>query len=253
MGVPPQGTGNLHWMTSLDDSRLALDAAGARDGSMASRAISRLRKAIITHELPPGSRVSETTLMSRFGLPRASVRTALAFFQQTGFVVSAGPRTQLIAPLTLPSIREVFQLRNVLEPAAAQFAMGKVDTDLLRKLNEECEARSSFSDRDEGYRYLDANFRFHAEIVAATGMPHLQKWLGFIQESVLRIMWISLAAESRSQKWSGGHEEIIQALEDGDSEKLARVCLAHLTSGQQVVYELIMDGRIPVDHTPWHP
>lgn len=246
-------TVNLELMPLFDNPRLAADSAGQKDGSLANRAIGRLRKAIITHELPPGSRVSENTLMARFGLPRASVRTALGFFQQTGFIVSAGPRTQLIAPLTLASIREIFQLRNVLEPAAAQFAIGKVDIHALRKLNEECEARSSFSDRDEGYRYLDANFRFHSEIVAATGMPHLQKWLGFIQESVLRIMWISLAAESRSQKWSGGHEEIIEALEAEDSRKVAQVCLAHLTGGQQLVYELIMDGRIPVDHTPWRP
>ena len=240
-------------VTPAGDGPAAPDGAAGKEGSLAQRAITRIRKAIITHELPPGSRVSENILMAQFGLPRASVRTALGVFQQTGFVVSAGPRTQLIAPLTLASIREIFQLRNVLEPAAAQFAIGKVDIGVLRKLNAECEARATFADRDEGYRYLDANHRFHAEIVAATGMPHLQKWLGFIQESVLRILWISLAAESKVQKWGGGHEEIIQALESGDSDEVARVCLAHLSSGQQLVYELIMDGRVPIDHSPWRP
>jgi DNA-binding GntR family transcriptional regulator len=237
----------------LGDPRAIPDAAGPKEGSLAQRAIVRIRKAIITHELAPGSRVSENMLIAQFGLPRASVRTALSFFQQTGFVVSAGPRTQLIAPLTLAAIREIFQLRNVLEPAAAQFAIGKVDIALLRTLNEECVARSPFTDRDEGFRYLDANFRFHSEIAAATGMPHLQKWLGFIQESVLRILWISLAAENRARKWGGGHEEIIQALEAGDSEKVAQVCLAHLSGGQQLVYELIMDGRMLIDRTAWRP
>jgi DNA-binding GntR family transcriptional regulator len=128
-----------------------------------------------------------------------------------------------------------------------------VDIALLKELNAECEARSSFGDRNEGYRYLEANYRFHSAIVAATGMPHLQKWLGFIQESVLRIMWISLAAETRSQSWGGGHEEIIQALESGDRNKVAQICLDHLQKGQQIVYELIVEGRIPLSHTVWRP
>lgn len=235
------------------DEAEAVLSSGPETGSLARRAIARLRKAIITHELPPGSRVSENMLVERFGLPRASVRTALGFFQQNGFVVSAGARTQLVAPLTLASIRETFQLRNLLEPAAAQFAVGKVDIARLHALNSECEARSSLSDRDEGFRYLDANFRFHAEIVRATGMPQLQKWLTFIQESVLRILWISLAAEGRAQRWGGGHEEIIQAFEEGDADKVAQVSLTHLKAGQQLVYELIMDGVLPVTHTTWRP
>ena len=183
----------------------------------------------------------------------AGVGAALGFLHQAGFVESAGPRTQIVAPLTLASIREIFQLRNLMEPAAAQFAVGKIDISLLRDLNAECEARSSFTDRNEGYRYLDANYRFHSAIVGATGMPHLQKWLAFIQESVLRIMWISLAAETRAQSWGGGHDEIIQALESGDREKVAEVCLEHLQKGQQIVYELIVEGRIPLSHTSWRP
>lgn len=216
------------------------------EGGLARRAIARVRKAIITHELAPGSRVSESSLMEQFGLPRASARTALSFFQQSGFIVSVGPRTQLVAPLSLAAIRETFHLRNLLEPAAAQFAIGKVNIARLRELNQECIWLPSKDGPDEGYRYLDANFRFHSEIVVATGMPQLQKWLGFIQESVLRILWISLAAEGRAHRWSGGHEEIIQALEESDSEKVARVSLAHLNAGQQLVYELIMDGRLPI-------
>lgn len=216
------------------------------EGGLAQRAIARIRRAIITHELAPGSRVSENTLMAQFQLGRASVRAALSFFQQSGFVVSAGPRTQLIAPLTLASIRETFHLRNLLEPAAAQLAIGKVDIAKLRVLNQACLWQSSASGPDEGYRYLEANFRFHAEIVAATGMPQLQRWLGFLQESVLRVLWIGLVAEGRAHQWGGGHEEIIQALEEGDGEKVARVSLAHLKAGQQLVYELVMDGRLPV-------
>ncbi|HVR53074.1 MAG TPA: GntR family transcriptional regulator [Pseudorhodoferax sp.] len=216
------------------------------EGGLARRAIARVRKAIITHELAPGSRVSETSLMQQFKLPRASVRVALSFFQQSGFIVSAGPRTQRVAPLSLAAIRETFQLRNLLEPAAAQYAIGKVDIARLRELNEACVWHPSAAGVDEGYRYLEANFRFHAEIVAATGMPQLQKWLGFIQESVLRVLWISLSADGRSHQWGGGHEEIIQALEERDAEKVARVSLAHLNAGQQLVYELVMDGKLPI-------
>jgi DNA-binding GntR family transcriptional regulator len=102
--------------------------------SSGNAAYLRLRRAIVRLELPPSAPVSETHLGDRFGLSKAAVRAALARLRAEGLVLAEPRRGHVIAPLTLRDVREIYDLRVLVEPAGARIAATVLDTGVVDDL-----------------------------------------------------------------------------------------------------------------------
>lgn len=81
--------------------------------SKGSFALGRLRHALVTCELLPGSFVTEAALDERFLLGRASVRAALARLEVEGFVRPAPRAGWQVAPITGASIGDVVSAQRM--------------------------------------------------------------------------------------------------------------------------------------------
>jgi DNA-binding GntR family transcriptional regulator len=112
---------------SIQSDAVASLVTAPADPSSGAEAHLRLRRAIVRLELPPSAPVSETSLTERFGLSRAAVRAALARLRAEGLVLAEARRGHVIAPLTLRDVREVYDLRLLVEPAGAAAAAGVLD------------------------------------------------------------------------------------------------------------------------------
>lgn len=82
-------------------------------------AIRRLRHAVLSCEIAPGSVVGEADLAERFRLGRASVRVALMQLAQAGFVAAQARQGWRVAPVTGQLIGDLLSARARLEPALA--------------------------------------------------------------------------------------------------------------------------------------
>jgi DNA-binding GntR family transcriptional regulator len=130
-------------------------------GSLGDRAYQAIRRAIITCALPPGSEVSETQLAARFGFGKAPVRAALSRLAQDRLVRAQARRGWKIAPVTLRDVRDIFDLRQLLESEAARLAAGQVAADELTQLDAACQARYSPGDPNSAESFLASNREFH--------------------------------------------------------------------------------------------
>lgn len=204
-----------------------------------------LKKAIATHVLAPNTRVTENRLAEEFGYSKGTIRLVLSRLVSEGLVVSRGAKTQVVAPLTMADINQTFSLRNLLEPEAARLAsLAKPDTTKLHALNIECQRGYVAGSPDEEYRFLSANAAFHNEIAHCCGNPRLAKWIGQLQDAAMRVLWISLRVESRPERWSHGHDDIIDAIGSGNAELASTLALQHLHAGQRMVFEIM--SSLPV-------
>lgn len=113
------------------------------------------------------------------GLGRAATRAALTRLGDTGLIQPIPRYGYLVTPITMVSIRELFELRLILEPAAAALATGKVDVARLRAINSAPQQAASES---EQLAFVDSNRAFHRAIVAATGNRRLVALLEDIGE-----------------------------------------------------------------------
>jgi DNA-binding GntR family transcriptional regulator len=105
-------------------------------------AYDRIRRDLLSCKLMPGSTVTESQLMSEYDIGKTSCRIALVRLVHEGFVRSLPRQGYRIAAITLKDVEEVFALRVQLEPLAARLACGRVDVELLRRLEAACRIRS---------------------------------------------------------------------------------------------------------------
>ena len=121
---------------------------------LADVAYRRLKRDILTCQLPPGSRVSEQSLADRLGLGKAPVRTALAQLRRDGLVVSVPQVGYEITQVTLRDAAELFEAREVLEVAAVRRAVARVTADQLDRLEALARVDCQIGDRASVEAYL---------------------------------------------------------------------------------------------------
>ena len=104
---------------------------------LTERAYERLRRDIISCAIQPGAEISESQLAMQYKLGKAAVRVALTKLSHDGLVRAIPRRGYMVMPVTLQDIHDVFELRLMLEPAAARMAAGKVNTQRLKTYDED--------------------------------------------------------------------------------------------------------------------
>jgi len=139
------------------------------EATSGAAAYDRLRAAIVRVELPPASPISEAQLVERFGFTKASIRAALARLRAEGLVLAEPRRGHVVAPLTMRDVLEIYDLRLVLEPAAAEAAAGKMDAGEAARLSKLAERQFDIGDPTALERFLAANREIHLAIVNAAG------------------------------------------------------------------------------------
>jgi len=145
-----------------------------------TRVYRELRALIISGQLPAGSRIAERAVVTRMGLSRTPVRSALHRLQQEGFVASvgrAGDQRLIVTPLTQDDGREVFLIIGHLEGLAAREAASlprerRVELaqrlrEINRVLSDGARARSAPS------RLFELDEEFHRTFVDGVVGPRL--------------------------------------------------------------------------------
>ena len=95
--------------------------------SLREQALTALRRAITTGQLPPGTHLVETELSDALQISRGTLREAMRQLQQEG-LISAGARGRLsVRHLDTKEIRDIFDVRAALESLAASELAARTD------------------------------------------------------------------------------------------------------------------------------
>jgi DNA-binding GntR family transcriptional regulator len=132
-----------------------------RPAGLADRVYNQLRDNIGSHQIRPGERLQEVSLAAQLGVSRTPVREALARLENEGMIAVEGRRF-VVPELTDADIEEIYQLRFLLEPAAARSAVAEItgDADLASMSSAIDEAVAAQKNADF-HAFLEANRRFH--------------------------------------------------------------------------------------------
>jgi len=207
------------------------------------RAYELIRLDILTFQLRPGEKTSERQLCSRYGLGMAAVRAALPRLMQEGFVEKSAERGTIIAPLTLRGVRDLYQMRYLLEPEAARLAaergMDATHIERLDHLRRVCESR--WTDENEALtQVLLANRDFNAAIADSTGNALLARTIGHLQNLSLRVLFLGTPPRDAATFWSTGPAKIRAAIVERDGALAREMYRADLAAGEQWAMRVIM-------------
>jgi len=222
-------------------------SANSRNGSvvqtmplLSDRAYERIRHDIIACAFAPGADISEAQLCAHYKLGKAPVRMALNRLAHDGLVRAIPRRGYMVAPVTLKDIHDVFELRLMLEPAAARMAAGRVDTQRLKAIDEASRAGYQPGDPRSTARFLEANKAFRVAIARATGNARLADTIERLLDEMTRLLHLGLGLRNRSQEMQREHRALAKVLARSDAAAAERVSREQIEAERNMVLSAIL-------------
>lgn len=206
--------------------------------------VQQLHALISQGVLQHGNRLpAERLLAEQFGVSRSSVREAIRSLELQGLVVSKRGAGTFINTENLESVvallastlssgseslKDIFEVRHLLEPQIAAVAAQRADDQDMRRLDEILEEQGQ--QIEGGLTGVDADTAFHFALASATHNSALVKVVSAV-EDILRISRDqSLQEPGRPQRSLSSHRHILEKIQARDSEGAREAMEYHLTS-----------------------
>jgi DNA-binding GntR family transcriptional regulator len=227
----------VHPKLRVVDGSVGLD--GAESLPLQERAYELIRLDILTFRLKPGEKTSERLLAARYALGMAPIRAALPRLVQEGLIEKTAERGTFIAPLTLRGVRDTYQMRYLLEPAAAELAAVRgMDSARLDHLRKVCEWAPD--DDDAVIHILLANRDFNLAIAEASGNALLARTIRHLQNLSLRILFLGTTQREAADFWGMGPGKIRDAIVARNGPLARELYAADLACGERWAMQVIM-------------
>ncbi|WP_394551579.1 FadR/GntR family transcriptional regulator [Agromyces sp. MMS24-JH15] len=211
--------------------------------AVTDEAILKIKDMILTGELAPGDRLPpEKELGERLGLSRSSLREAVKALEvirvldvrrgDGTYVTSLEPRL-LLEVLSFVvdlhddrSVLEIFEVRRMLEPAAAERAATRVTSEQVAELEAIVASAAPASSVEE---LVAHDLEFHQAIVAAAGNEYLRRLVESMSSETVRArIWRGITQQGAADRTIDEHRAILDAIARGDGELARSLMVAHI-------------------------
>lgn len=188
-----------------------------------------LKKRIIEEDLKPGEKILEVNIAEQLGVSRTPIREALRELAAEGFVKMIPNQRMVVSNVSIEDIKEVLQVRILLEGFAAPIAAKKINKGEIKKLEKIIEKMNISVSKDDAVAYSNLNGEFHNLILKVCGNKRFIKICANLSGSDYRFRIRALRDNSERLKYSlKEHQEIVDALKKKDSEQAGSRSKKHI-------------------------
>jgi DNA-binding GntR family transcriptional regulator len=202
--------------------------AGLAKVNLRQQALTALRRAITTGELPPGTHLVETELSEQLQISRGTLREAMRQLQQEG-LIEAGARGRLaVRSLDAKEIVDIFAVRAALESLAARVLSQHEDRDpAVAVLRDEVRAMEAAVHGTMEER-IEADLNFHRTLCRLTGNAMLlHSWRALEGSIRMSFMWAGMERAVGNMRVDR-HTAIVDVIVAGDPARAADHMLSHM-------------------------
>lgn len=191
-------------------------------------AYEHIRTALVQGRLAPGQRIVASAVARAAGISRIPVLQALRRLESEGFVRINPHRDVVVSGLSPEEFRERFLLMAALEALCLREAHGKIAPVTLARLREVHDEIVAARRAGDTARAVTADGRFHRLLWEVSGLRQVVQVLqnvwdrGEYYRVIMHARRGGFAAESLAE-----HDDILKALEAGDTARAARAVERH--------------------------
>jgi DNA-binding GntR family transcriptional regulator len=182
-----------------------------------------------------GERLDLEALSKNFGTSVTPVRDALQMLSQEGLVTIKPRSGYFVTHVTLKQLRDMLELREILELASAERAAARITEQQLKELER---VHAGYTgDDDESYdRYMEENRHFHYLIAQASGNQELAGTLGRLHDRLVRFMVLCRFGHELEDR----HAPLIEALRSGDATAARQAMLEEIDETREAILESVI-------------
>jgi DNA-binding GntR family transcriptional regulator len=196
-----------------------------RPRSLVAIVLDQIRDLIVTGRLALGEQLSENTLAERLGVSRTPVREALLRLASERLVEILPQRGTFVFHCSAVQIRDICQLREILEVGALALAVQRDRAGLLATLDPSLDAAAKAELRSAA-DYQPHDHAFHELVVACSGNEELIEAYGKISGRIRAIRYRIIRTLDQVAESQAAHRSVVEHVRAGE-DALAEQALRH--------------------------
>jgi DNA-binding GntR family transcriptional regulator len=215
--------------TAADDGGATSHISAAiRTGSLREQVSRALEAALVAGELQPGEIYSAPGLAERFGVSATPVREALLDLVRDGFVEVVRNRGFRVVEMSETDLDQIFAIRSLLEVSTTAQAADLLTSERLERLDALADAIEAAAASGDLIGYLDADRRFHGELISALDNPRLTELIDRLRRQTRLFGLDELVRSDRLTTSAREHRELLDALRAHDAQAAHDLMSAHI-------------------------
>lgn len=188
-----------------------------------------LRKRILGGEFEGGTQLRQDSLASDYGVSRIPVREALLTLESEGLVVFYAHRGAFTTELSIAKIRELFELRILLETYVLRHAIDKLtDADIDKAAEMLSKYDKALKQGGDIVNWSEYNYAFHSALYAPADLPETLAIIHQLNTKSDRYIRMQLVYSQEIAKAESEHHELLEFARQRDSDNACRLLQTHI-------------------------
>jgi DNA-binding GntR family transcriptional regulator len=216
------------------------------NGNKKAMVYEKLRRSIIEGELRPGLPINEADFAREHSVSKTPIREALRQLERDGLVENVPGRGSTISHIRPQDIREVLELREIIETGAAKRAARLRENEELGRKREECRKLLQSEQARGKYVHEWGSWEdVHLCIVKALGNQMLVDLYSGLLDRIHRIRshYGQRFTQRRLHEILTEHAAILDAIMEGDSDGAEQSVQKHLRNAGAFLIQLTAPER----------
>ncbi|MCK2183012.1 GntR family transcriptional regulator [Halomonas getboli] len=199
-----------------------------------------LRRRILGGEFKGGTQLRQDALAKDYDVSRIPVREALLTLESEGLVEFHAHRGAFTTELSVPKIRELFELRILLESYILRHAINKLTEADLKKaediLHKYDQALNSGGEIDNWSEY---NYAFHLALYEPAGLPETISLISQLNTKSDRYIRMQLLYTQEIEKAEREHHTLLDLARQGQADQACELLKTHIQEACEAIVELL--------------
>lgn len=185
----------------------------------------RLRAAILSGRLRPGTSLVETALAEQMNVSRAPIREAIQILENDGLVETIAYKGKRVKPLTAREVGETYSLREVFEVMAVRRILENGAS--LDDLREHCATMTAAAEAGDFEALVAADEAFHHTLITLADHDLLRASWKNLYLRIHQIMALRNPDERNLTEIAKNHLPIVEAIEARETERAIKLISEH--------------------------
>ena len=187
-----------------------------------------LRDEIVAGIYKPRERLIEEELSDRFFVSRTPIREALKQLESAELVIIEPYKGAFIADRDPNEIRDIYELRCVLEGFTTELAVPHITADVINQMQRAIEDMNTYLASDDKSSFARENEHFHNLLLEQCPNKAAVKMVHSLLEKTAAFRRLSWRTASSMQNSMTGHQNILEAVKGGDAKAAAQLASRHI-------------------------
>ena len=203
-----------------------------------------LKHAIITGDLPAGSRIVETDYAERMHISRTPLREALRKLERDGLVEYMLRRGVIVRAFTIADVEEIYTIRNCLEMLTLPAIVANATPQDILRLRTILAEMDPLTEKGDSVALSPIARRFHAELTAISGLKRTIRAIEGQDEYITRFSALSIAKEDRRSAAHQEHHELVNLVEKKDLEGFQQLMHKHIERSKETCLRALQESNL---------